>query len=467
MTDRKIGKKDPCPCGSGKKYKRCCLEKDQAAGRQLLRTPPAPIPLTAPTPAKAATPVVPARDVPQALPRLPLQSVAPPQELTPDEKWWEDFAERYAAAESSADVLELLRGVLADAPPIDEESILEYLSPPLHQLADAGLHADVMAIVDALAARFAAEIGPKNAYFERLRFQSALARADVDLVAEARRFGPHVAKIIDLVPDLPLRLAWEGRVAALRALTDAAWLPIVARTDLMISALDEWGGFGVGGVLLDHLERRPDVTMNDPGLLADVAPFEEGADAGAIVAYAQRWLTLIDRPGDLPLDLSISGPKREGDDMATFQQLENLTAVVVSRLRAEEGWSRSRGWLFLQEMPSLLTRCAVPGKGQKGQKGQKAQKAHFWLPSPSELHANLLRRNLGMFAHRMHTIASVIEALPAWTREIVAREWASPAVADRWLRESMALFRKTFLEIPERRRDAIERELLDFTQARS
>ena len=29
----KIGRNDPCPCGSGKKYKKCCLEKDQAAER--------------------------------------------------------------------------------------------------------------------------------------------------------------------------------------------------------------------------------------------------------------------------------------------------------------------------------------------------------------------------------------------------------------------------------------------------
>src|SRR5271166_934079 len=31
----KIGRNDPCPCGSGKKYKQCCLEKDEAAERTL------------------------------------------------------------------------------------------------------------------------------------------------------------------------------------------------------------------------------------------------------------------------------------------------------------------------------------------------------------------------------------------------------------------------------------------------
>jgi hypothetical protein len=29
----KIGRNDPCPCGSGNKYKRCCLAKDEAAAR--------------------------------------------------------------------------------------------------------------------------------------------------------------------------------------------------------------------------------------------------------------------------------------------------------------------------------------------------------------------------------------------------------------------------------------------------
>ena len=27
-TRKKIGRNDPCPCGSGKKYKKCCLDKE-------------------------------------------------------------------------------------------------------------------------------------------------------------------------------------------------------------------------------------------------------------------------------------------------------------------------------------------------------------------------------------------------------------------------------------------------------
>lgn len=32
----KIGRNDPCPCGSGQKYKRCCLEKEAEVSRQEL-----------------------------------------------------------------------------------------------------------------------------------------------------------------------------------------------------------------------------------------------------------------------------------------------------------------------------------------------------------------------------------------------------------------------------------------------
>jgi uncharacterized protein len=32
----KVGRNDPCPCGSGKKYKNCCLQKEQQQKRSPL-----------------------------------------------------------------------------------------------------------------------------------------------------------------------------------------------------------------------------------------------------------------------------------------------------------------------------------------------------------------------------------------------------------------------------------------------
>ena len=29
LSDQKVGRNDPCPCGSGKKFKKCCMNKQR------------------------------------------------------------------------------------------------------------------------------------------------------------------------------------------------------------------------------------------------------------------------------------------------------------------------------------------------------------------------------------------------------------------------------------------------------
>jgi hypothetical protein len=47
-----VGRNDPCPCGSGKKYKQCCLIKDEGKAREARAKEDAEAP--APEPAAAA-----------------------------------------------------------------------------------------------------------------------------------------------------------------------------------------------------------------------------------------------------------------------------------------------------------------------------------------------------------------------------------------------------------------------------
>jgi hypothetical protein len=62
-TRPQIGRNDPCHCGSGRKYKQCCLAKDEAAERaarakdanQAKEAAPEEAQRAAPTPPKHAT----------------------------------------------------------------------------------------------------------------------------------------------------------------------------------------------------------------------------------------------------------------------------------------------------------------------------------------------------------------------------------------------------------------------------
>jgi tetratricopeptide (TPR) repeat protein len=45
----KVGRNDPCACGSGKKYKKCCMASDEAAAHAARPAPPAAVPARRPS----------------------------------------------------------------------------------------------------------------------------------------------------------------------------------------------------------------------------------------------------------------------------------------------------------------------------------------------------------------------------------------------------------------------------------
>lgn len=65
QAPKTLGRNDPCHCGSGRKYKQCCLEKDEAARRKAREAE-----------GKEATPVAPETGV--ALPTPPRHSTRQP-----------------------------------------------------------------------------------------------------------------------------------------------------------------------------------------------------------------------------------------------------------------------------------------------------------------------------------------------------------------------------------------------------
>jgi SEC-C motif len=55
-SDKSLGRNDPCHCGSGRKYKQCCLDKDEAAAREARAKAAAEAPAPAGEEAQGAAP---------------------------------------------------------------------------------------------------------------------------------------------------------------------------------------------------------------------------------------------------------------------------------------------------------------------------------------------------------------------------------------------------------------------------
>ena len=106
----KIGRNEPCPCGSGKKYKKCCLgqEAPPPVGAERARTP-VPSPTDArPAPLAGMTPYVIAKLFEDS------ELFAQMQRLEP-EKARDFWTPRKVAALSTEDLLAQLRPLAVDA----------------------------------------------------------------------------------------------------------------------------------------------------------------------------------------------------------------------------------------------------------------------------------------------------------------------------------------------------------------
>jgi hypothetical protein len=55
------GRNEPCHCGSGRKYKQCCLEKDEAARRKAQAAGEQPAAGGGPAAAETPRPLIPAK----------------------------------------------------------------------------------------------------------------------------------------------------------------------------------------------------------------------------------------------------------------------------------------------------------------------------------------------------------------------------------------------------------------------
>ena len=111
-----IGRNDPCPCGSGKKYKKCCQAKDEEARRKEA-APPALIPT--PTTKPAA--------------RSRKEQPKPPPD--PRVEAWNARYEEFEAIDYEARIA-LFKRTLDEVELMDDEMAFEMLEKLFHQAAE-------------------------------------------------------------------------------------------------------------------------------------------------------------------------------------------------------------------------------------------------------------------------------------------------------------------------------------------
>ncbi|HVT28420.1 MAG TPA: SEC-C metal-binding domain-containing protein [Lacipirellulaceae bacterium] len=270
----KVGRNDPCPCGSGKKYKKCCLDKGAA-------------PLAAPTPTSNSTEPTEdegaldwgetesTHDVEGELPtdvavqpeRPPLRQYPRPDENLPPlasdketiiEDWWKGVAPHYTKRDADQ-MIERVKLALTEFPSLFSHLALheEFLFELGGELGRRGRIPEYIALLKRLRRD------------QRQMYSFSYGAYDSDVIAElvVAGQGEEIPAYFDLFKQYPDTqpdychqicnlLAWRGLSEPLYLLCEAVATPMVTSSEV------------VGGhFALDWLIRREEI------------PFYEAQDA--------------------------------------------------------------------------------------------------------------------------------------------------------------------------------------------
>lgn len=391
MSAAKAGRNDPCPCGSGNKYKRCCLAKDEAA-RLAAQNAPATAPVAVP-------------DVPRPkVERAPVPAPEPTEAELAWEVLWERF-ERASLDERLAIVHETI-----DAGALDDEGAFELCCPLIDALMTAERFADVRSVIERIE-REAGAAYAANAGWFALWSAEATVRANAGGEVDAvRRLGEQFHRVVHSGQQFLEYLRFHGRGDLLEALLAAAWPTVRDSDDLLDWAKASIGDLYVETLIARHRAQRPNVAADDAALIADLRPIL-GRDHD-IEDAIRPWLARTTRTWT-------------GTSFDAAEDFRDLLIQFSAVLMARSGFSALRAGMVRESLWRWARQTPDSKRERGGGRSKRAQPTIFAAPrSVSALTDGHGVRSV------VHSLAAALLALPHWRDFLVEQGLAERAAAE-------------------------------------
>jgi hypothetical protein len=424
----KAGRNDPCPCGSGKKFKKCCLGKQQ--------------PMAFLQGAEPALGAAGARER-----RAPTDMVAPrpPPPRDPAELRADACCQEFEAQDADGKIRVYL-AALDDAELMTDVMAFEMLQSLHHDAVTRGQRQRFAELVQALRERRPEiyEDGGKYALAACVRDALAENRHD-DLAELTTELAAMAGRDLHIVDHALEAVAYHGHLALLVEALRIAWPRVRDADDLLPWVVSEFASRGTDYEIYQYVQQtsRPDPA--DETLLQRLRFFVPEPDVDFLAEFlpdlagaAHETWTVDDFILKLP-------PKSERDDWEDEDEdeeeptphdpgshrLSRLINQFVGYLNKIEGVALPRGGLARHELYTYFLRRHAgelnPRLSMMDQllhpkkKAPAAPKpAHPLCPDRVTLEAHLSDLVGGM-NNQYHTAAALFEIVPAWLRFLERR----------------------------------------------
>jgi hypothetical protein len=418
----KVGRNDPCPCGSGKKYKKCCLAKDEAAARQAYAAQ-----------ATVQREIAGSLDLPKPPPPSPLEQAR--GEL------WEEFE-----ASTTTEQPALLRRALADRELLDAELAFEMICA-IRDNHDRAVFAETL---DMLREQRPELYQHNAAYYLEWQIADALVAGNQPVLPElGAALAETAGKDLDTFYIAIERLAYHEQLTLIAQMMAWAWPHVRTSGAFVPGAEDEFAIRALDLTLLAHIEQDPDLSADDPQLIAALelfAPVDRerlAAHIALLTGRDQRHWSLDDfafqrRTQQNWYDedewYNVEEEDQEEQSDPAARQLDDLLVVFLGTIYREQGISLAKGDLArkaiaryilerhageLEPSNSPLERARRP-KGHKTQSVVRRSPPNLLCPDRATLD-RFLGGMLNFISPHYYEAAATLELVPAWLRFLETR----------------------------------------------
>ena len=470
----KAGRNDPCPCGSGKKYKKCCLAKDQEASlKQTAVIEPPPSSVAAPRPVPSLAEQRPKPSRPPA-PARAAKAPKSPRPLDPvterGDNLWREFE-----SQNGEDRIAVFLKTLEDAEVMADDLAFEMLSVLHTDAMKSGGRIRFAECVGALRERRPEVFDQSAHYYLSWCLQDALAEGRQEVVPSlARELAARAGRDIDTFNRTKEALAYHGQLSVLVEALRIAW-PFVKTSDNVVPwGISEFANTGANHEIFDYLEHTAALDPADAVLLDRVKFFVEEPRQEYLHEFIDDLTGKSGREWQAD-DFALRPPQKSSrDDWEEEEEEEgqtpdqgaiNLTRLInefVGYLRREEGVPFPRGDLVRHELyryflrrhkgdldprPSMLEQAMHP----KRKLPKPPPPAHPLCPERVTLDVDLCGM-MSLMNGLYHRAAALFQAMPAWLRFLESRRLIDAGTSRKVAAELLPLH-ATLLEVWEQYTD--------------
>jgi hypothetical protein len=380
----KTGRNAPCPCGSGKKYKKCCLSKDEAEKRA----------------SDAAG--------------IPDYDGGTPDEQPDDgvdiekSKWWEKFWDDFHDAPVERR-LEMAREIVETGEDFDGDVAFSLADGVVEDLRRVGKVDAAADFIDLIEERRPEEYEEEIMWMNYWRAQNAMLRAEGDLKKPLELLSRNAEKGIDQFFNVIYMAMYHGKEEELIPAMTAAWPQIESSPDIMPWGKDEFLEILAELIIGAYADATENPRGDSPELLEKLSPGIDKLDIeriGAIVAHRSgRETAVIFRAAD---DTPVENPFPSYEDI--FCATLEFAYVLVRRL----GWTRPRAELARSQIQEYLEkRIDKKKKQRKGKRPKESPIASLLYPNGNTVE-NLIGDLLQYMSPQPYRVAALILAMPPW-----------------------------------------------------